>query len=68
MFPGATRSDLLIAVGGPLVGLLALIAGIATSDLSTALIGAVALLCGLLFAVPLARGARTRDPEDDDLA
>ena len=66
MFPGASRSDLLIAIGGPLVGVLALIAGLATSDLATAMIGSVALLCGLLFAVPLYRGSRN-DPDDDAL-
>lgn len=64
MFPGASRSDLVIAIGGPLVGVLALIAGIASSDLATAMIGSVALLCGLLFAIPLHRGVR-RDRDDE---
>ena len=50
-----SRSDLVIGIGGPLVGLLALVAGLATSDLGLAVIGAVALLAGLLFAVPAYR-------------
>jgi hypothetical protein len=63
MFRGASRSDLLIAIGGPAIGLIALAAGLATSDITTALFGVVALACGLLFAIPLARGQRSRDDE-----
>jgi hypothetical protein len=65
VFPGASRSDYLIGIGGPVVGLLALIAGVASSDVATAMFGGVALVCGLLFAVPLARGSRTRDHDDE---
>ena len=66
MFPGASRSDLVIAIGAPLIGLLALVAGLTTSDGTTALFGGVALLCGLLFAIPLARGTRKQDRDDVD--
>jgi hypothetical protein len=58
MFEGTSRSDKLIAIGGPVVGLLALVAGVASGDLTTALFGAVALICGLMFAIPLARRGR----------
>jgi uncharacterized membrane protein HdeD (DUF308 family) len=50
------RSDLIIAVAAPVIGLLALVVGIATGDTVTAVIGAVALAIGLSFAIPLLRG------------
>ena len=64
----ASRSDKVVGVGGPLVGLLALIAGLATSELTTAVFGAVALATGLLFAIPFVRAGgrppeRERDPD-----
>ena len=51
----ASRSDKVVGLGGPIVGLLALVAGLATSDLATALFGAVALAAGLAFAIPFVR-------------
>lgn len=66
MFPGASRSDLVIAIGAPVVGLLAMIAGLSTGDVTTTLFGSVAVFCGLMFAVPLARRGR-QDPDDDEL-
>jgi len=58
----ASGSDKLVAVGGPIIGVLALVAGVATSDTTTAIIGAVALISGLLFAVPLVKAGGRRDP------
>jgi hypothetical protein len=53
-----------VGIGGPLVGLLALVAGVATSDVATALFGAVALGFGLAFAIPFVRaGGRPPDPD-----
>lgn len=65
----ASRSDKLVGVGAPVVGLLAMIAGLSTSDLGTALFGAVALGTGLLFVIPFVRsGGRPRgrgqDPDE----
>ena len=60
----ASWSDKLVGLGGPVVGLLALIAGLATSDLTTAVFGGVALATGLAFAIPLVR-AGGRTPERD---
>jgi hypothetical protein len=51
----ASRSDKIVGIGGPVVGLLALVAGVSTSDLATALFGAVALGFGLAFAIPFVR-------------
>jgi hypothetical protein len=60
----ASRSDKLVGLGGPVIGLLALIAGLASSDLATALFGAVALATGLAFAIPLVRaGGKPPDRE-----
>ena len=60
----ASWSDKLVGLGGPVVGLLALVAGLATSDLTTAVFGAVALATGLAFAIPLVRsGGRAPDRE-----
>lgn len=60
----ASRSDKLVGVGGPVVGTLAMIAGIASSDLVTALFGAVALTCGLAFVIPFVRaGGRPGERE-----
>jgi hypothetical protein len=62
----ASRSDKVVGLGGPVVGLLALVAGLSSSDLTTALFGAVALGTGLLFAIPFVRaGGRPREPGDD---
>jgi hypothetical protein len=52
----ASRSDKLVGAGGPIVGLLALVAGAASGVLLTAVIGGAALVSGLLFAIPLIRG------------
>ena len=51
----ASRSDKLVGLGGPVVGVLAIVAGLATSDVTTAVFGAVALACGLAFAIPFVR-------------
>ena len=51
----ASRSDKVVGLGGPVVGVLAIVAGISTSDLATAVFGAVALAAGLAFAVPFVR-------------
>ena len=60
----ASRSDRLVGLGGPVIGVLAMIAGLASSDLATAVFGAVALAAGLAFAIPLVRaGGRPRDGE-----
>ena len=60
----ASWSDKLVGLGGPVIGLLALVAGLATSDLTTAVFGGVALATGLAFAVPLVRsGGRGAGPE-----
>ena len=62
----ATRSDKVVGLGGPVIGLLALIAGLATSDLATALFGAVALATGLAFAIPFVRaGGKPPERERD---
>lgn len=53
-----SRSDWLVAVGAPLVGVIAIVLGLAAGDTTTAIFGAVALLLGLSFAVPLLRGRR----------
>ena len=58
----ASTSDRLIGLGGPVVGLLALIAGLTSSDMVTTLVGAVALAAGIAFAVGLGRAAD--DPRD----
>jgi hypothetical protein len=61
-----SRSDRVVAFGGPVIGLLALAAGVSTSDLATALFGAVALGTGLAFAIPLVRaGGRPREGDTD---
>jgi len=51
----ANLSDRIVGVGGPVVGLLAIVAGLTTSDLATAVFGAVALAAGLAFVVPFVR-------------
>jgi hypothetical protein len=60
----ASRSDKVVGLGGPVVGVLALAAGLATSDLATALFGGVALATGLAFAIPFVRSGG-RPPERD---
>ena len=60
----ASRSDKVVGLGGPIVGTMAIIAGISTSDLATAMFGAVALAAGLAFGIPLVRaGGKPHDPE-----
>jgi len=62
----ASRSDKVVGLGGPVIGLLALVAGLATSEMTTAVFGAVALATGLLFAVPFVRsGGRPPERESD---
>ena len=60
----ASRSDKVVGLGGPVIGVHALVAGLATSDLATALFGAVALATGLAFAIPFVRSGG-KPPERD---
>jgi hypothetical protein len=65
----ASRSDKVVGLGGPIVGLVALVAGLATSEMTTAVFGAVAVATGLLFAIPFVRAGgrpaeRERHPDD----
>jgi hypothetical protein len=62
----ASRSDKLVGLGGPVIGVLAMVAGLASSDVTTAVFGAVAVAAGLAFAIPFVRsggrpGERDRD-------
>ena len=52
------RSDLAVAIGAPVVGLIAIVVGITAADTATAIFGAVALVLGLSFAIPLVRSRR----------
>jgi uncharacterized membrane protein HdeD (DUF308 family) len=54
------RSDVVVGVGGPVVGVVAIAVGVAASDVTTAVFGAVALVLGLSFAIPLLRSRRRR--------
>lgn len=63
-----SRSDLLVGIGAPVVGLIAIVVGLTSGDTTTAIFGAVALLTGLMFAVPLLRSRRDgsrHDPPQD---
>lgn len=60
----ASRSDKVVGLGGPVVGTLAIVAGLSTSDLATAVFGAVALVAGLAFLIPFVRaGGKPGEPE-----
>ena len=52
------RSDLVVAIGAPVVGLIAVVVGITAGDIATAIFGVVAVVLGLSFAIPLVRSRR----------
>ena len=52
------RSDLVVAVGTPVVGLVTIVVGVSAGDTATVVFGAIALLLGLSFAIPLLRSRR----------
>jgi hypothetical protein len=60
-----SKSDVVIAVGAPILGVIGVLVGVATGDITTAIFGAVALVLGLFYAIPLARGTDKRPTEDD---
>jgi uncharacterized membrane protein len=62
--PDASRSDIVVAIGGPIIGIIVLAVGLASSDFGTAIFGAVALMCGLAFAIPFVRSGRARDDDE----
>ena len=51
-----SRSDVVIAVGAPIVGILGIAVGIVADDTTTAVFGGVGVVLGLLFTIPLVRG------------
>jgi len=58
-----SKSDVVIAIGAPIIGVIGLLVGLATGDVTTAIFGGVAVVLGLVYAVPLARGGED-EPED----
>ena len=60
----ASRSDKVVGLGGPVVGVLAIVAGISTSDLATSVFGAVALAAGLAFVIPFVRAGGRPDERE----
>ena len=53
-----SRSDLVVAIGAPVVGVVTILVGLSAADTATVVFGAVAVLLGLSFAIPLLRSRR----------
>ena len=61
-----SRSDVVIAIGAPIVGAIGIAVGVATGDTATAIFGGVAVVLGLVFTIPLLRGGNEDGAGDGD--
>ena len=50
-----SRSDVLIAIGAPVLGVIGIVVGLTADDATLLVLGIIGLALGLLFAIPLLR-------------